>query len=219
MRGIVPNFPPCLNQIRLCPRLPIRGSSRNSLYSFQEGRAVVIPAGLDNQSHSHAVPVRICHWATSRCTKQEQIVSFTSHLHGNLHTPPHPCLLAIFKLKCHYHSCEDCYFLDFILPAPLPSLLPTSDTETNARRENHGWVWSPESTVIHLWLVSLLGVQCTQRLGWKSSIGNCTNSSSMYSTQTGFSDLPQPMPWNLAIKGTRAKATWSPVKSHHNPRN
>lgn len=57
------------------------------------------------------MPVRICHRATSRCARQEQAGSFASHLHGNLHTPPQPCLLAIFKLKCHYRSCEACYFL------------------------------------------------------------------------------------------------------------
>lgn len=79
--------------------------------SSQEGSAVVIPAGLDNQSHSHAVPLRICHRATSRCAWQEQAGSFASHLHAYLHTPPQPCLLAIFKLKCHYRSCEACYFL------------------------------------------------------------------------------------------------------------
>lgn len=105
----------------------------SSLPCSQEGNSVVIPAGFDNQSHSLSVPIRLCHWATSRCARQEQAGSFASHLHGNLHTPPQPCLLAIFKLKCHYHFYEGCYFLISF------SLLPYPHSLLCLRYSNLGW--------------------------------------------------------------------------------
>lgn len=137
----------------------IRGHSRNSFISpsFQKGSAVVIPAGLDNQSHSHAVPIRICHWATSRCTRQQQAGSFASHMRGNLHTPPQPCLLAIFKLKCHYHSCEACYFLiSFSLHLYSHNLLSLRHSSLGREKETG---LALVLLLIHLWFL-FLGLVC-----------------------------------------------------------